>query len=199
MNALIFDTETTGLPLKNNVPLSPANISNFPRVIQLAWDVVDIDTGEVIKSKSYLIYPDGWEVPNEKFWIENNHSTQRCKDEGRPIQEVLQEFLTDHKKCGVMVAHNMSFDYPVLGSEMIRYNISTTHKIPKHCTKEGTTGYLKLPGKNGLGFKPPKLIELYRFLFQKDFSGAHDAGFDVAACRESYVELVKRGLKFSNV
>ena len=32
---LIFDTETTGLPLDKNAPLT--NFDNWPRVVQIAW------------------------------------------------------------------------------------------------------------------------------------------------------------------
>lgn len=171
MYALIFDTETTGLPKNQNLKFTPANIDNWARVIQLAWELVDTDSGEVINSKCYLIKPNGWEVPKEKFWIENNHSTERCQQEGVDIVEALDAFILDHSKAAVMVAHNMSFDYPTLGGELIRSAKVCKHKIPKHCTKEATTGLLKLPGRNGVGFKPPKLIELYRWLFNKDFEG----------------------------
>lgn len=45
--------------------------------------------------------------------------------------------------------------------------------------------------KNG---KWPKLGELYRFLFNKDFEGAHDAMFDVIALKECFFEMAKRGV-----
>lgn len=199
MNALIFDTETTGLPKNQNLKFTPGNIDNWPRVIQLAWELVYTDSGEVIRSRSHLIKPDGWEVPKEKFWIENNHSTERCEQFGISIIDALDEFIEDHSKAAVMVAHNIAFDYPTLGSEMLRYGKKCFHKIPKHCTKLDATGVLKIPGKNGLGFKSPKLVELYRYLFNQDFDGAHDALADVKACRLSYIELLKRGVRFTNV
>ncbi len=36
---LVFDTETTGLPKKWNAPLS--DLDNWPRCVQLAWQLHD--------------------------------------------------------------------------------------------------------------------------------------------------------------
>ena len=36
---LIFDTETTGLPLDKNAPLT--NFDNWPRMVQIAWQIHD--------------------------------------------------------------------------------------------------------------------------------------------------------------
>ena len=38
---LIFDTETTGLPKKFNVPIS--DLDNWPRCVQIAWQLHDYD------------------------------------------------------------------------------------------------------------------------------------------------------------
>lgn len=36
---LIFDTETTGLPIDKNAPLT--DFGNWPRMVQLAWQIHD--------------------------------------------------------------------------------------------------------------------------------------------------------------
>ena len=49
---IIFDTETTGLPRNWNAPITDTD--NWPRVIQIAWQVHN-DMGELIEHKDYLI------------------------------------------------------------------------------------------------------------------------------------------------
>ena len=56
---------------------------------------------------------------------------------------------------------------------------------------KGSTDYCKLQGR-GFSFKPPKLAELYKFLFDEWFEGAHDAMIDVEATMRSLLELIKR-------
>ena len=51
---LIFDTETTGLPKNWRAPIS--DTENWPRCVQLAWQVHD-EIGNLIESKSYIIKP----------------------------------------------------------------------------------------------------------------------------------------------
>ena len=57
---LIFDTETTGLPQNWKAPLTDFN--NWPRCVQLAWQVHDIQ-GKMIEVKNYIIKPDGYDIP----------------------------------------------------------------------------------------------------------------------------------------
>ena len=49
---LIFDTETTGLPLNWNAPLS--NFENWPRCVQIAWQLHDIE-GKLVTVKNYIL------------------------------------------------------------------------------------------------------------------------------------------------
>lgn len=56
-----------------------------------------------------------------------------------------------------------------------------------------STDYCKLQGR-GFSFKPPKLSELHRFLFDEWFDGAHNAIVDVEATMRCLVELIKRGV-----
>jgi hypothetical protein len=61
------------------------------------------------------------------------------------------------------------------------------------CTMEKSTNLVKLPGKYGK-YKWPKLVELYKFLFNEELTGAHDALVDILATRRCYYELLKRGI-----
>lgn len=186
---LIFDTETTGLPLSWNAPMT--NTANWPRVIQLAWAVFSPE-GEKIKSVGHLVKPDGWVVPGGAFWKEHGYSTERCEQEGKPLPMILKEFMLDFENCSYLVAHNLKYDRNVLGAEMVRYKLTTRNKPSRVCTKEIGTEVCKI--RNAYGYKWPKLSELHTFLFGQDFDGAHDAVYDVEACARCYFELKRRNL-----
>ena len=56
------------------------------------------------------------------------------------------------------------------------------------CTMKSSTNLCRLPGRYG-NFKWPKLTELYKFLFNEEMEGAHDAMVDVRATRKCYYRL----------
>ena len=89
---LFFDTETTGKA--KNFNASFKDTDNWPRITQLAWQTYNED-GRLIKNFSSLIKPDGWEVPKEQFFIDNNMSTERCEKEGRDLLSVVKNFVTE--------------------------------------------------------------------------------------------------------
>ncbi len=191
MNATIFDSETTGKPINYKGLMS--DVDNWPRVSQLAWQKINVETGDVLNEKEFIIFPDGWTIPTEKFFIDNNMSTERCLAEGKPIAEVLNLFIDDLNDSQVLVAHNMAFDLNVVGAEMIRLQVKADHVLKKVCTMEFATDYCQLPGQYGK-YKWPKLLELHQKLFKEDFTGAHDALFDVKACSKCFIEMVRIGI-----
>lgn len=183
---IVFDTETTGLPKSWKAKMT--DVDNWPRVIQLAWAVIS-PAGETIRETCVLIRPDGWEIPNQKFWIDNGFTTEGNKAKGIPLKNALLLFIKDLNSCNGMVAHNMAFDYPVLGAEMIRLGMRAKRKLPQYCTMQSSIDHCNLPRK-----KFPKLEELHHILFDECMEGAHDAMNDVRACAKCYVELVRLGL-----
>ena len=65
---LIFDTETTGLPQNWKAPLTDFN--NWPRCVQLAWQVHD-KKGRLVEVKNFIIKPEGYDIPfNAKKYME---------------------------------------------------------------------------------------------------------------------------------
>ncbi len=189
---LIFDTETTGT--------KPGS-----RISQLAWTLYNND-GQAFKTCSVLIKPDGWHIPtveeltaegnkNPHFFEENGMSTERCEDEGKPIAKVLNTFLEAIEETEWLIAHNFAFDSRILAYEMGLLELQTVNKPKKFCTMLNTVKLCKIPNANGRsGFKWPKLAELHQFLFQCDFDGAHDAGFDVAATGKCFFHIIRNKL-----
>jgi DNA polymerase III epsilon subunit-like protein len=186
---LFFDTETTGLPKNWNAPMK--DLDNWPRVIQLGFQVYKPE-GEMVYEYSKLIKPDGWVIPDGDFWKENGFSQIISEKEGIPIVDALDVFSKHITVCDLLVAHNMSYDHNVLGSEFLRAKKKTGKVIDKFCTKEQTTDIVKIP--NTRGYKWPKLSELHIHLFGHDFEGAHDALDDVKATAKCYFELKKQNL-----
>ena len=85
---IIFDTETTGLPRNWNAPIT--DTSNWPRVIQIAWQLHD-EMGTIIEHKDFLIRPEGFDIP---FDAEKIHgiSTELATEHGDSLEDVLYLF-----------------------------------------------------------------------------------------------------------
>lgn len=189
---LFLDSETNGKIKDMSRPMT--DVDNFPRVTQLAWQLYDKDHLLIIEQQE-MILPDGWEIPNEKFFIDNNMSTERCRETGLPIQKVLARFLLDLNRCEYMVAHNFAFDYPIIGAEMIRAGMRAEKKLKGICTMKSTTDFCKLPSNYGKGgFKWPKLEELHKILFDAEMENAHDALYDVSITAKCFFECLKRNI-----
>lgn len=189
---LFFDTETTGLPTKRNA--TPDEVDVWPRMTQLAWAIGDADSPP--EARSCLIKPEGFTIDNTSKAVEITGIThERAMAEGIPLQAALEEFQDRVAQADIIAAHNLDFDYGVMGSELIRAGYwNVLEEKPRCCTMRCSTGLCKIPQKNGRGYKWPKLMELHQFLFGQGFDNAHDASADVAAGVKCYWELVRRGV-----
>ena len=175
---LIFDTETTGFPKNPNAPIS--DLDNWPRVVQLAWQIHD-SQGRLVSNKDYIIYPDGFDIPYNATQI-HGISTKKAKEEGKDLKVVLEEFNEDVNNSKVLIGHNIQFDLNITASEFHRLQLETPLLKTKSLdTQLISTPVCKLPGGRGGGFKYPKLSELYTFLFKETFDEAHNATADVNA------------------
>jgi DNA polymerase III epsilon subunit-like protein len=191
MNILIFDTESTGLPVDEKDPFHYPEY--WPRLVQLAWILSDDDT--IIEEQSFIIAPEGFTIPRSASEI-HGITTERAKEEGRPLQEVLKIFSETLGKAEVIVGHNVGFDRSVVTAEFARAKQNAPILgLPFHCTMKGTTDLCKIEGKiKGRNYKWPSLTELHTHLFEEPFTDAHDAREDVRACFRCYCELKKQGL-----
>lgn len=186
---IIFDTETVGLPKNYKSPLT--DLANWPRMVQLAFIVID---DEQVEKQSYcaIVKPEGFEIPKEASDL-HGITTERALEEGKSLSEVLQAICTAMNECDTLIAHNMTFDEKILGAEMIRANIFPEKKERKKiCTMEASTNFCAIEGQ--YGFKWPKLQELHKKLFDCEFEGAHDALNDVNATKLCYWALVAQGV-----
>lgn len=186
---LIFDTETTGLPRSFKAPIS--DVDNWPRLIQLAWQLHD-DDGRLVEHKDFLIKPDGFDIP---YGAEKIHgiSTELATNEGIELSEGLALFEAALSKASFLVGHNVNFDVNVLGCEFYREERPTDwvdKKILDTCT-EKTANICKLLGGRGGRFKLPTLSELHEHLFDAQFTESHNATADVEATTRCFLELIR--------
>ena len=185
---LIFDTETTGLPQNWKAPLT--DFKNWPRCVQLAWQVHD-KQGKLVEVKNFIIKPEGYDIP---FNAEKIHgiSTDRANKQGMPLVKVLAEFVKDALKCKFVVGHNVSFDNSIVGCELLRKDMTNIlADFPALDTKDDATNFCAIPGGRGGRFKWPKLTELHVKLFGEEFAEAHNASADVEATARCFLELVR--------
>ncbi len=185
---LIFDTETTGLPVNYNAPISDSD--NWPRMVQISWQLHD-KKGDLIEVKNFIIKPEGYEIP---YSAEKIHgiSTKRAQMQGVELEFVLNEFNEALKKTEFVVGHNISFDINIIAAEFYRKNIkSDIEKFPLIDTKEDSTDFCAIPKPRGTGYKWPNLSELHEKLFGEKFSEAHNSAADVEATARCFFELVR--------
>ena len=189
---LFFDTETTGVP--SNYLASLSDTSHWPRLVQLGWIVANAD-GSIISENSYVIYPDGFDIPIDSSSI-HGITTDYARREGRNIADVLALFVQDLDKVNRIVGHNIKFDQYIVGAELCRLNWSYRQlfNLPTTCTMKKSIDFCKLlPFRYG-EYKWPELEELYSRLFDGEYFDAHDAMADIEATKKCYFELIRRGI-----
>jgi len=186
---LFFDTETTGIPKNYQAPIS--NLSNWPRLVQLAWILTD-KTGAEHKSAEYIIKPDKFSIPHDAAQI-HGITTDIARQFGVNLKQVLDEIIIDISGAVVLIAHNMQFDEKIVGAEFLRLGYQNYFgNKNKKCTMQSSTIFCRIPGP--YGYKWPKLQELHQKLFKKQYDNAHRALDDVRACAKCYFELRRLGI-----
>lgn len=186
---LFFDTETNGLPKNWKAPVT--KLTNWPRLVQIAWILYD-NTGEEVERNDHIIKPEGFRIPSSASAI-HGISTERALSEREELQSVLDEFHAQVAQASYLVAHNIAFDEKIVGAEFLRNGMRNT--LPsKHtvCTMKETTDYVAIPGN--YGNKWPTLSELHHKLFGADFDEAHNAAADINATARCFWEARRRGV-----
>lgn len=174
----IFDTETTGLPPRG-VPVTNQRAWEQCRIVQIAWECYE--GNQLLDQACHIIRPDGFKIPKGASDI-HGITTEMALEKGIPWDQVasmLADILPNVKR---LVAHNITFDVPVLMAQCVRHGrediANIIMKKEQVCTmKRGT-----LPNQRW-----PKLIDLYERCFQKKPQGTlHTADVDVRCCAEIY-------------
>ncbi|MBR1786794.1 MAG: 3'-5' exonuclease [Paludibacteraceae bacterium] len=189
---LFFDTETTGVPLDYNAPIT--NSYNWPRLVQLAWILSD-ESGKEIKRKVAIIRPEGYTIPYEASTV-HGITTDYALRNGQSLKVILDEFIKNVENVKLLVGHNIDFDQHIVGAELYRLGLSSDKIMHKTtiCTMKASINFCKLPPIRYGQYKWPKLQELYYKLFGHEFSNSHDALADITATKDCYYELKRRNI-----
>lgn len=180
---LFADTETTG-------------VSGKPFIVQLAFIATE-DDGTLRSSGNFIIKPEGYsEMPKEASDVHGItfDIAQKC---GVPLSVAISAFNNTALNCDTFIAHNLQFDLRMINYAYERGGWPSRLTPLRHfCTMEHLKNKVRIPptakmraaGRNE--FKSPKLSEAYEFAFKKPLLNAHDALYDVNACKELYFWLV---------
>lgn len=186
---LFIDVETSDLPRNFNAPAS--DLDNWPRIVQFAWILSDT-SGNIFEEHCRLVKPIGFRIAKGAY-ERHGISTEFATENGEILDGVIEDFQKACQVSKVIVAHNVSFDVPVIASEFIRAGKKEPFRgKSQRCTMKESTDYCEIPGN--YGNKWPTLGELHQVLFDQDFDNAHDALADCRACMTCFLQLNKIGI-----
>ena len=195
MYAIIFDTETTGLPKKRSATLD--NNANWPYIVQFSWVLCNLDTGEIHICDYIVQLPEGMLIPPGATKI-HGITNEIMREKGIPCKEALNAFRQDLEKSQYVVAHNLNFDKTIVRVELYRHDMPNIFKLQNYiyfCTmKYGTPicDLVKINRRNGqLETKPPKLVELYEKMFTETPTNLHNSLVDVFVCFRCFYKMIR--------
>lgn len=202
VKVLLLDTETNGLPKNRQAPVSMTEA--WPAILQLSWVTYTI-TGRTMHQDSQrdigvALDPS---IPWDTGAARIHGITETEARTGTPAVRALAELAAALRTVDVIVAHNLAFDKPVIRAA--GYRVPELRQLwpagkAEFCTMRETRDLLQLPSPNDpLGrFKPPRLNELYAWLYGHvyDISGAtlHSARSDTHCLAQCLAGLLRRGL-----
>lgn len=200
--ALIFDTETSGLP-------ECAYYSHFPdysdltkysnaRVVQVSY-ILTNSKFDFISESDTIIKVD-FPIDNHCF---HGITNEISDSKGILFLEFADKFKKDLEECDVLIAHNINFDISVLKSEFYRYSLFdiidsiNTKKII--CTMRYSKNLVRAKFKNSDSIKDPNLKELYYYATGKIMKNHHNSLYDTRNLHEIISILHFNGLLLNNV
>lgn len=176
MKSVFLDTETTGL--------RPGNI------VQLTY-IVEEDK-QLVGFKNYFFKVEHVEPEAERV---HGFSKEKLEllSEGFEFADLAEEIQEDFEGA-TLIAHNINFDKKFIEAEFSRiFQLDGSEK--EFCTMKYFSKILKIPARNGAGYKNPKLEEVVDFycidrnkilekaklLFGCSEISFHDARYDTVA------------------
>ena len=189
MKVLIFDTETTGLPIDYKGSIYDSD--NWPYIVQLSYILFDCTQNKIIKNVDDIIKVQN--IPASSTEI--HQITQEISNtKGISIKEALNRFNKVAKQATRLIAHNIQFDKKLIIVESIRNKIASVfvNKPSLYCTMKTTVELCKIEKEWGDGtkyFKYPTLSELHHHLFSIFPKGTHNAQNDILICLRCYYYL----------
>ena len=188
MTYLIIDTETNGLPQSYHLPVT--DLTNWPRLISVAWGLYDEEGKELCRHYA-IVKPDGhrWNKVAQQI---HRITPEQAETKGQPLDDVLNQLCPAMERADAWVGHNIDLDYGVIGAEFIRAEQRQPGRVgefparPVLCTMD-------VSAKVTPNREPVRLDELYQLLTGKKMKGMHDASADMLATVRCFFGLKQRG------
>ena len=181
--ALIFDTETSGLPdckFYGSFPIYTETAKyDTSRVVQVSYIIADKNYNKLEESDT-IIKRDGFKIENHQF----HGITELISDtDGIPFMDFAKQFSNSLDNCSSIIAHNISFDFNVLCAEFYRYGltdlISKFESKVQICTMKKYKYLVNAKfARGGLGVKDPNLKELYHYATGEAMENHHNSMYD---------------------
>lgn len=196
---MFFDIETTGLPEKakntKTKYFPPEEILHYDssRMVSIAWIVYNQNKQKLFSKQRYIL-PDGF-ISHPRALEVHGITDEYAKENGLPIQTVMDEFYKDLQGCSMLAGYNVNFDYFITLSECYRYhfkdliNLLISKKVKIECVQRKCINkIINIQAKRKFY---PRLEEVYRQLFNdQNFNTSHDALDDTLRCAEVYFKLI---------
>lgn len=188
---LVFDTETTGIPLWND----PSDDPRQPHIVDIACSLFDA-TGLEVDRFDAIINP-GVEVPQEVAEI-HGITTEIAMAEGIEPALALEAFMSFIDRASLVIGHNVSFDVRlarILAARLTGEKWDNPHQT--YCTMRRTTNVCKILKANprfDRDWKWPTLGEAYQFFFGEPHADAHRARSDCDASARIFFHLMEQGI-----
>lgn len=166
INAIVFDTETTGTDIRD------------AKIVQIATS--KIENGKVIKEANVnqLINP---EIPIPLEATAVHGITDSMVKDAPTMKDYIEGFLknTINKENGVIVAYNSKYDIPLLNREVREYNVETNKQLKERQMAKVLDPFILIQRIHPFIGTKKKLGVQYNWLFCKEMENAHDAMADV--------------------
>lgn len=214
MKVLVFDTETTGLPVyptgRKIKYLDNNSLLFWPKIIQLSYVVYDTEKQKVEIIKDDIIKLSEDVLISEESQKLHGITKLISQEKGICINSVILEFMKHFQTSDKIVGHNIKFDLDMVRSELMRLynnnqenNSQMYHNYLKslinnnnkyHCTQCANTEYCNIEAfrEDGTKYvKWPKLSELYNKVFEKRLNEfkLHNSMIDVWVCTRCYLKI----------
>ena len=171
---LIFDVQTTGLPLKKGKQFCFfQDLSKYDssRIVSIAWIICD-DNHTIIDKQYFIIKPDNFIIPQ---------SSIIANESGITFVEAIKHL--DYSNIKLVVSHNIDFDINILLSETFRYKLHDLTaflvKTQKYCTMKN----------NGVPFmKLSKLYQTY-YPYEQIVNIQYNAEYNTFCCFKIFQKM----------
>lgn len=189
MKVLIFDTETTGLPI--DYKGSIYNSNNWPYIVQLSYILFDCTQNKILRNVDDIIKVENIPISSTEI---HKITQDMSNTQGISIKEALNRFNKVAKQATRLIAHNIQFDKKLIIVESIRNKVASVfiNKPSLYCTMKTTIDICKIEKEWPDGtkyFKFPTLSELHYHLFGIYPKGIHNAQNDILICLRCYYYL----------